>query len=206
MSDASASGVASAGALLRQAREAAHVHVEALAVSLKVPARQVDALEADRVDLLPDAVFARALAASVCRQLKVDPAPILALLPQDRPDQVRDAGSLNQPFRTPGALNAPAWREWLRRPAVVVALALVLGALLLLVLPGLQGLREGLSADEPATPASAPASAAAATGAPAASEPAVAPSSLVIESAPTAQPGPATVPAATTPAASGRTP
>ena len=55
----------SAGALLRQAREAAGLHVAALAVSLKVPVKKLEALESDRLDLLPDAVFARALASSM---------------------------------------------------------------------------------------------------------------------------------------------
>ena len=66
----------SAGTLLRQAREAAGMHIGALSVSLKVPVKKLEALEADRLDLLPDAVFARALAASVCRTLKADPGPI----------------------------------------------------------------------------------------------------------------------------------
>ncbi|HPH15047.1 MAG TPA: helix-turn-helix transcriptional regulator, partial [Burkholderiaceae bacterium] len=67
----------SAGALLRQAREAAGLHIAALAVSLKVPVKKLEALESDRLDLLPDAVFARALASSMCRALKIDAAPIL---------------------------------------------------------------------------------------------------------------------------------
>lgn len=61
-----------AGELLRQAREAAGLHVAALAVSMKVPVKKLEALEADRLDLLPDAVFVRALASSVCRTLKID--------------------------------------------------------------------------------------------------------------------------------------
>ncbi len=71
----------SAGAQLRQIREAAGLHIAALAVSLKVPVKKLEALEGDRLDLLPDTVFARALAASVCRILKADPRPILEKLP-----------------------------------------------------------------------------------------------------------------------------
>ena len=71
-----------AGTLLRRAREAAGLHVAALAVSLKVPVRKLEALESDRYDLLPDAVFVRALASSVCRTLKIDPQPVLDRLPQ----------------------------------------------------------------------------------------------------------------------------
>ena len=71
----------SAGALLRQAREASGLHIAALAVSLKVPVKRLEALEADRFDLLPSAVFSRALASSVCRALKIDSAAVLAQLP-----------------------------------------------------------------------------------------------------------------------------
>ena len=71
----------SAGALMRQAREAAGMHIGALSVALKVPVKKLEALEADRHDLLPDAVFVRALAASVCKILKTDPTPVLQLLP-----------------------------------------------------------------------------------------------------------------------------
>ena len=56
---------ATAGSLLRQAREAAGIHIAALAVSLKVPVKKLEALEQDRFDLLPDAVFVRALASSM---------------------------------------------------------------------------------------------------------------------------------------------
>ena len=39
----------SAGGLLRQAREAAGVHIGALSVALKVPVRKLEALESDRL-------------------------------------------------------------------------------------------------------------------------------------------------------------
>ncbi|UUZ68449.1 helix-turn-helix domain-containing protein [Polaromonas sp. P2-4] len=53
----------SAGTLLRDAREAAGLHIATLAVSLKVPVKKLEALEQDRFDLLPDLVFARWLPA-----------------------------------------------------------------------------------------------------------------------------------------------
>ena len=74
-------GGPTAGMLLRQAREATGLHIAALAVAMKVPVKKLEALEADRLGDLPDAVFVRALAASVCRTLKMDPAPVLAKLP-----------------------------------------------------------------------------------------------------------------------------
>jgi cytoskeleton protein RodZ len=72
----------SAGAMLRQSREAQGLTSDAVAQALRVATAKLEALEADRLGELPDATFARALALAVCRQLKVDAAPVLALLPQ----------------------------------------------------------------------------------------------------------------------------
>lgn len=72
----------SAGALLRQARLAQGVELETLSKNLNVPVEKLQALEADDWQRLPGTVFVRTVAASVCRQLGADSAPILALLPQ----------------------------------------------------------------------------------------------------------------------------
>lgn len=71
-----------AGQMLRQARLKAGVHLAVLSVHLKVPVKQLEALEADDLDPLKGPVFYRGLTASVCRQLGVDAAPILQLLPR----------------------------------------------------------------------------------------------------------------------------
>ncbi len=128
-----------AGELLRQAREAAGLHVAALAVSMKVPVKKLEALEADRLDLLPDAVFVRALASSVCRTLKIDPAPVLALLPQTTVPQLKpDEWGINTPFRAPGdATTVSMWNQ-LSRPGVLAALALLAGALVLIFFPTME--------------------------------------------------------------------
>lgn len=128
----------SAGALLREGRLAAGLHIAALAVSLKVPVRRLEALEADRLDLLPDAVFVRALAGSVCRALKMDAAPVLALMPMSIPprlnsvaEQTTDVFMPSDNFR-----GRPAWRS-LSRPVVGGAAALVIAALGLIAWPGI---------------------------------------------------------------------
>ena len=77
----SQNGEVTAGAMMRGAREAAGLHVAALAVAMKIPVKKLEALESDRLELLHDSVFVRALASSVCRALKIDPAPVLAKLP-----------------------------------------------------------------------------------------------------------------------------
>ena len=73
--------VPAAGVKLRQAREAQGLHIAALAAAIKVTPRKLEALESGRLQELPDATFARALAQTVCRHLKIDPKPVLALLP-----------------------------------------------------------------------------------------------------------------------------
>jgi cytoskeleton protein RodZ len=129
---------ASAGALLKAAREAQGLHIAALAVSLKVPVKKLEALEADRHDLLPDAVFARALASSVCRSLKVDPTDILARLPQtSKPRLSHHEQSINTPFRLPADGPGPSPLALLKRPVVLAVVALLLGALVLIVAPNI---------------------------------------------------------------------
>lgn len=71
----------SAGALLRQYREAQGVQLDLLANALRVAPSKLEALEEDRWPDLPDAMFARALTLAICRQLKLDATPVLALLP-----------------------------------------------------------------------------------------------------------------------------
>ncbi len=124
-----------AGALLRRAREQAGLHLDVLAGSLKVPPRQLEALEMDRIDLLPDVVFARALAASVCRNLKVSPRGVLDRLPQSGDSRLGRDEPINVPFRVPGESSGGPLRAQLMRPPVIAAAALVVAALIVWWLP-----------------------------------------------------------------------
>lgn len=95
-----------AGALLRAAREKQGVHIAVLAAAIKISPRKLDALEGDRYAELPDATFTRALAQTVCRALKIDSAPVMALLPTAQQKTLDAVGEgLNTPFRdrSPGA-------------------------------------------------------------------------------------------------------
>lgn len=128
----------SAGAMIRAARLAQGVHIAQLAASIKVSVRKLEALEADRLDELPDATFARALAQTVCRSLKIDPAPVLALLPSPGTlSQLEEvAQGLNQPFRDPARpRESLPGLGLLRRPAVWGAALLVAGAMVLWWIP-----------------------------------------------------------------------
>jgi cytoskeleton protein RodZ len=92
-----------AGQLLREARQKAGVHLAVLSVTLKVPVRQLEALEADELDLAKGPVFYRGLASSVCRHLQTDPAPILALLPHTTA-QLQPLRSAIKPLPSQGSL------------------------------------------------------------------------------------------------------
>lgn len=129
----------SAGTLLREAREAAGLHVGALAVSLKVPVKKLEALEADDLEQLPDAVFARALAATICRLLKVDPEPVLARLPQlHRPPL--QVGTQEAPVRLerPGSGMRLRSIGGLPRPVVYLSALLLVAAFVLALMPSLR--------------------------------------------------------------------
>ena len=130
---AAAQAGASAGALIRRARESAGVQITSLAVALKVPVRRLEALEADRYDLLTDAVFVRALASSVCRSLKLDPALILPLLPRSQAHPLSVEGRINEPFRSSD--EAVAGRRPLSQPAVLAGVVLVFAALTVYLWP-----------------------------------------------------------------------
>ena len=126
----------SGGAMLRKSREAAGLKIDALALSLKVPVNKLEDLEADRFDLLPDTVFVRALAASICRTLKVDATPILERLPHSTsPSLKTDESGINTPFRAAGAGSSFAFIAQLSKPLVFAVLALLIGAALLVFVP-----------------------------------------------------------------------
>lgn len=147
--------IVTAGALLRAAREASGLHVAALAVAIKVPVKKLEALEADRFELLPDAVFVRALASSVCRALKVDPGPVLEKLPRSSiPHLGSQQRGINEPFRTPGSGQRIAIPDFLTKPAVLAVLVLLIGVSVLALMPArheVASTAESLSA--PVTPA-----------------------------------------------------
>lgn len=128
-----------AGSLLRAAREASGLHIAALSVAMKVPVKKLEALESDRTDLLLDAVFARALASSVCRTLKIDPRPVLELLPQTlAPSLGSGQKAINAPFKASGAARHMSWAEFLRRPPVLAVMALLLAALVVVFMPDIE--------------------------------------------------------------------
>lgn len=142
MSEAPASAAAlpaaatTAGGLLRQARQAQGLHIAALAAAIKVVPRKLELLESDQFDQLPDPTFTRALAQTVCRTLKVDAAPILALLPPPRGHRLEQvAEGLNTPFRDrPGRLAPKEWTS-VATPVLWIAGLIVLLTLAVYAVP-----------------------------------------------------------------------
>jgi cytoskeleton protein RodZ len=125
-----------AGQLVRNAREAAGLHVAALAVLMKIPVKKLEALESDRLDLLHDAVFVRALASSVCRTLKIDPAPVLSRLPGNTTPRLHAAErGINAPFRTPGEGPGVSLSALLSKPVVLIVGALLAGVVIVGMFP-----------------------------------------------------------------------
>ena len=118
-------GPSTAGQLLRAARLKAGVHLAVLSVTLKVPVKALEALEADQVDPAKGAVFSRGLASAVCRHLRVDPAPVLALLPsvsvQLAPQ--RSVGQTPEPllWRSLGKKSWPPVAWWAAAMLVLIA-------------------------------------------------------------------------------------
>ncbi len=169
-------GPSSAGAALRRAREARGLHIAALAATLKVPQSKLEALEADRYQDLPDATFARALARSMCRVLKIDAAPVLAMLPSSGAEASLDrvTPGLNQPFRERSVSQEPMLSaELLKRPAVLGVAVLLVAAVAVYAIPSswIDQVTQRLRASEPATttapgPGTAVVTAPAATDAP----------------------------------------
>lgn len=127
----------SAGAMLRAARESRGLHIAALAASIKVSPRKLEALESDRYAELPDMTFTRALAHTVCRALKVDAEPVLAKLPHagDLPKLAQVGGGLNAPFRGARGSRDPSDITFHRKPVFWATLLVLLGALALALVP-----------------------------------------------------------------------
>ncbi|CAN7466061.1 DUF4115 domain-containing protein [Pseudorhodoferax sp. LjRoot39] len=179
-SDQASSGAQRAGAMLRQAREDAGLHVEALAVALKVTVKKLEALEAGRIDLLPDPTFARGLAASICRGLKLDPKPVLDLMPGIAGERrAVSPPAINARFEPGAAASGSAVLRGSPSPAMWIVAVLLLGALAIYLWPGMGNRPADADNGSAATPMGAP--------------------SAVTESV-TVEPVPAAAPAVTEPA------
>ncbi len=136
-------GSSGADSLLKRAREAQGLTLEGLAATLKVTPAKLAALEAGRYQDLPDAAFARALAMTVCRVLKIDPAPVMAGLPAAQPINLVSNEQRAVPFdgsRTKLRLNmdlSPSRSKWssVLAPQWLAPVAVLVAALVVYLWP-----------------------------------------------------------------------
>jgi cytoskeleton protein RodZ len=105
--------------MLQQARLAAGVEIEPLAAVLKVSVRKLQALEAGELNNPSEMTFTRALAASVCRQLRIEPGPVLNAWPGQStdatavPKTLSNDGTPNAATALPGSAQPTGSRSWL---------------------------------------------------------------------------------------------
>jgi cytoskeleton protein RodZ len=189
-----------AGDLLREAREAHGLHIEMVAAALKVPPQKLIALEADDIAALPDPVFARALASSVCRALRIDSGPVLAKLPGAQRAALAEA---DRTLKASVVSRKPRWNggrsSGLPSRALLTVVGLLLvGAALLFWLPQSVFDQIGASVSRWTTEGASDAPAASAAGAGAG---AAGGSSVVVENAAVSPALPASAAAAASPAA-----
>ncbi len=134
-------GAQGPGDRIRLAREAQRIPIEVMAANIKVSVAKLQALEDGRFAELPDANFTRALAMTLCRALKIEPAEVLAGLPAARLSTlVAETPSLNQPFKQSRSGvrlfdSSVDWAAFLR-PQWLAPLGLLVAAVVLYAVPG----------------------------------------------------------------------
>ncbi|MEP7206708.1 MAG: RodZ domain-containing protein [Casimicrobiaceae bacterium] len=114
-----------AGAMLRQAREASGLTLDAVAQQLKLAPRQVKALEDADYTLLPGRTFVRGFARNYARLMGLDPQVIVDALPGASPDGGLESPPLHATAVKIGELPSyarrpPGWLRW-ALPVVIVA-------------------------------------------------------------------------------------
>ncbi len=119
---------ASAGALLRAAREAAGMSIDAVAQQLKLAPRQVKALEDGDFTLLPGRTFVRGFMRNYARLVHLDPEAVLGALPSTAAPTL-DSPPLHSTAQTMGELpTAEAPRHGWTRWAIPLTLVAIIGA------------------------------------------------------------------------------
>lgn len=125
---ASSDPAAEMGAQLRQLREARGETASDVAHSLKLTSRQIEAMEAGRLDLLPGAAFARGFLRNYARYLGVDAATVLAAFEAEVAPRVVELAPVSNAV---GVMPSGSGGR-----SVQIPVGLIAGALLLVVLVG----------------------------------------------------------------------
>jgi len=112
-------GADSAGAMLRAAREAAGLSIDALSQQLKLAPRQVKALEDVDYANLPGRTFVRGFVRNYARAVNLDPERVLAAIPGAIEAPALDRSAIGHAHRpigelpTAGRARSGAWARWL---------------------------------------------------------------------------------------------
>ena len=116
----------SAGAMLRAARDAAGLSIDALSQQLKLSPRQVKALEDGDYASLPGRTFVRGFVRNYARAVNIDPEAVLAAIPGAVEAPALDRSAIGHAHRPIGELptssraRSGSWARWLI-PLVLVA-------------------------------------------------------------------------------------
>ena len=81
------------GGMMRRARKAAALSLEALAQRTRIPLASIQALEADRYEDLPGRAYARGFYKSVAAELDADPEPWLTAFDREAPETDEPSGA-----------------------------------------------------------------------------------------------------------------
>jgi cytoskeleton protein RodZ len=118
---------ASAGALLRAAREASGLSVDAVALQLKLAPRQVRAIEEDDFTHLPGRTFVRGFIRNYARLVRVDAESVLDALPAGTAMPNLESPALHAMAPTMGELptTEPARHGWTRWAIPLTLIAII---------------------------------------------------------------------------------
>ena len=118
-----ATAATSLGRTLRETREHLGMSVADVANQIKFAPRQIEALEADDFQHLPEAAFLRGFIRSYAKILNLDAQPLLEQLPSDKPvSQQLAPASVGVPF--PGAPSLLRQNQfWLYAAALLAVVA-----------------------------------------------------------------------------------
>lgn len=133
-----------AGEVLREIRESEGMSRETLAAALKVSLKKIEAMEDNRFQDLPDMVFARGLAGSMCRYLKADPERVLMLMPAEKESATESIvrPSMQAEFHDPN--DASPKTNWLKLSwkAMLLVAVLLLAAVIVMFIPTLKDMAQ----------------------------------------------------------------
>jgi len=115
------------GGELARAREARGLALADVAQQLKFAARQLEALEQERFDLLPGGTFARGMVRSYARLLKLDPEPLLSRIGGTL--DASNTGRLAERYREPVPFSDSARRSTLIYLGLSLLVLAAVGAL-----------------------------------------------------------------------------